>query len=538
MDGAGAGGLAGVLRNPFGLIQRFLPQLGFLFLAREMMPVIGGLYQDTFGDIQKFRSLGRISGQGVEAGLRETTQGMSSLVRPFQAVGFREAREIVTGVRQAGFSGTQANQIDEAVAGTINRIGTSVESTIQLFATSMRQGQESIGQVTQEMTHFNQQAHNTGMSIQSFTDAIQGMGNTFRGLGVGPQANQLAVNVATMFPASAGFDPQQMGQFMAEHVQMLGALQGMAPWQVASNPKALQSGMDRYIDQFLPMAQQVAGNNVNAQAAFLSQTPMFQGLPANVIRSMIQRRQQGYTFNRLGALEQARGTEELGTHEADLRAIAELSRRGGQDAQLAKHLADLAHNKKWGQIEQQLRTYRAQPAAQIYSAQEQDFKQRRDQLRLQVQEAKRTGDLPLAEGYQKQLDALVPPRPQTAGAPLTDYSKNVEASRRQAVQEALRAHAINQQQASELLKHVGDTRTTKFSDIFRNIESEAGLYTRQGAQRGDTVTVGNVTITLDPKLKQFRLYTSGDQQSRAQDYGAAYKNRRTGANRVPPGSTG
>jgi archaellum component FlaC len=91
-------------------------------------------------------------------------------LNPFDMISGEMARQIVTGTRQQGFSGRQAEGVQNAVVGTVNDLGTSIDSTIQLYTDAIRRNGQTIDEARERFEKFDDAANQLSKSVQDYTD--------------------------------------------------------------------------------------------------------------------------------------------------------------------------------------------------------------------------------------------------------------------------------------------------------------------------------------------------------------------------------
>jgi hypothetical protein len=263
---------------------------GYEFMNKVIVPALA--------QRRALTQLGQISGQGFEAGLGARVEAFGMGANPFDMISQSTAMAIVKGVREAGFSGAIAQQLDQGVKGTIEDLGISVDSSIKMMSTAMRQGQESVKQIADEMKGFDTAARAAGESVQQFTDNVQATSDTLRNeIGSGRNATGEATGLESFFSQRAGFPSgtsQTVAQMLSQNRFLYAGQAGVNPL-VASTPQLLR-GFENFAAPFIDqaMAYPDAHGDPNKAAEYLKviAPQIFGGMSIPAISAYIRQTQK------------------------------------------------------------------------------------------------------------------------------------------------------------------------------------------------------------------------------------------------------
>jgi hypothetical protein len=317
------GGLGGVLSR-VGLAA-VIPGIGEAAIAAAVVPEIlhrlpgvNRLMQLRQGVIS-LEDTGALTGEGRGAGLaaireaRDLRGGViestfHGVLHPFDPITNEIATQIVTSVRTQGFTGRQGRAIEQATASLYRDLRLPIDQTTQLLTDAVRQGGESLQQITREMHGFDDAAHQLQMNINEYAQAISTTAQTLRQGGAGPLATQFAQSFVAGLPRSLrtpeGISTVQ--QAMQTNAPFIMARTGLMPWQLGT-PQALPqqfSAFEATLRQQFGMAQ---GRTLQERANFASMfLPAFQGMNPLQVRQLMERIQQGRGPGSVAALDQVR----------------------------------------------------------------------------------------------------------------------------------------------------------------------------------------------------------------------------------------
>jgi hypothetical protein len=312
------GGVVGKLRSSAGILGGLatghVDVAGLSALVGAVGPagiLLGGAYEGwkkvigpALAQRRELTQLGQVSGQGTGAGLSAKWEAMTMGANPFDMITGATAMAIVKGVREAGFSGQIAKQIDQGVKGTIEDLGISVDSSIKMISTAMRQGNESIKQITDEMKNFDSAANAAGESVQQFTDSVQATSDALRNqIGSGKAATTEATGLESFFSQKAGFPAgtsQQVATQLYQNRFLYAGAAGVNPLVAGGSQllRGLETFSAPYIQQ--AMAYPDVKGDPNKAAEYLSvvNPNLFPGWSIPAIAAFIR---QTHKFGRHGA---------------------------------------------------------------------------------------------------------------------------------------------------------------------------------------------------------------------------------------------
>lgn len=303
IGGLGLRGMAGAAR--------FLPMAGQALAIGE---VIGDTFQNqVMGRYQGAVAEGQVQGGGFREGVAARLRSFRVGLNPFDMITGEIANQIVTGVRQQGFSGRQGESIQDAVADTFKDLGTSIESTIQIYTEAVRLNGETVDHTREILENFDTTAQDLGLSVQEVANRFQQISGTVGALGAGAQTSNVANALLRATPA--GVDAGTFGQIFERARGEIAASLGVAPNMVTAE-RYSQSAYGPALEQVLQRQQQIAsrivGDDPNMVATYLSQSsPYFQGLPVNQIQALLEQMNMGrgpsaqMNFGREGRRERA-----------------------------------------------------------------------------------------------------------------------------------------------------------------------------------------------------------------------------------------
>jgi hypothetical protein len=261
------GGLAGIS----GSAARFLPVVGQVAsvatIARDIVQ------NQILNRYQGANRLGQITGQGFSAGVRANIQSTLMGLNPFDMISGEMAKQIVTGVRQQGFSGGQASNVQNAVVGTVNDLGTSVDSTIQLYTDAVRRSGISVDEARKRFETFDDAANQLSKSVQDYTDQFLASSNSLTAAGAGTAAPAVAQALVNATPP--GVRDTGIMQTLFERARgEIAAGMGVPPQLVTSQRYARTAygpGLQAALERNINLARNIVGNDPNAMATYLSQ---------------------------------------------------------------------------------------------------------------------------------------------------------------------------------------------------------------------------------------------------------------------------
>jgi hypothetical protein len=480
-------------------IGRALPAIGIAYEGwkRVIAPALAMRREAT--------SMGQVSGQGTTAGISAKWEAMTMGANPFDMITGATAMAIVKGVREAGFSGEVAQQVDQGVKGTIEDLGISVDSSIKMVSTAMRQGGESIKQITGEMKNFDAAAKEAGDSVQQYTDNVQANADILRATGAGSAATAQAAGLENAFTQKMGFPNggKDVAAFIGNQANagILAAMSGTGANPMTAGPQVFIQGWQQMTGRLIDQAMTRTNGNTAEAARFLSRSgsPFFGGMPANQVEAYIRLHQnrptavtdnirlatasRGYTSNYERLARQA-AERQVGSGLAHF----QLERLGIMDRHLSRE----------EQIERVANWIQSHPSGR---------------------------DSGGFFGNDDQSGSRLSP-----GIPLADLLR----VRRRALSTAM--PYLTEAGRKDLREHLSD-----YHDNFEKRLQDDILHHRRTrkSQKGDTVGVypgDSVIITLDPKSKKLSLSTDPSQNyNRAVAHGETPSNARPASLRPVPG---
>lgn len=187
------GGVAGLAKT--------LPEIGQgIAIGQIVTKTIENAYSRIYGPIASNIRSGQETGQGLGAGIKAQFQAFGLGMNPFDLTSMGDAAKIVAATRGQGFTGQQADQMEEGIRDVVNNLGISIDQAANYFTDAMRKGGLSVDQVRKQMDTFHDETRQLNMTIDQYTQTILQSNESLRTSGAGEAAPTISQAILRSLP--------------------------------------------------------------------------------------------------------------------------------------------------------------------------------------------------------------------------------------------------------------------------------------------------------------------------------------------------